>query len=117
MHRAVDRPDAGGDLRPVQTVDGLDAFAEIREAALLVRSPAELEQHARYLRGDLPELQLQIFLMRQVVGADDVAAQQFELVMNRRDVQQYRYLRSEEHTSELQSRENLVCRLLLEKKK
>src|SRR5436309_5152520 len=28
-----------------------------------------------------------------------------------------RTLRSEEHTSELQSRENLVCRLLLEKKK
>src|SRR5690606_41221745 len=28
-----------------------------------------------------------------------------------------RILRSEEHTSELQSRENLVCRLLLEKKK
>src|SRR5690606_39830497 len=27
-----------------------------------------------------------------------------------------RSLRSEEHTSELQSRENLVCRLLLEKK-
>src|SRR5690606_40171196 len=26
-------------------------------------------------------------------------------------------IRSEEHTSELQSRENLVCRLLLEKKK
>src|SRR5690606_40184679 len=31
----------------------------------------------------------------------------------------YRFIfsRSEEHTSELQSRENLVCRLLLEKKK
>src|SRR5690606_41242696 len=28
-----------------------------------------------------------------------------------------RIFRSEEHTSELQSRENLVCRLLLEKKK
>src|SRR5690606_40759726 len=27
------------------------------------------------------------------------------------------FMRSEEHTSELQSRENLVCRLLLEKKK
>src|SRR5690606_41061361 len=27
-----------------------------------------------------------------------------------------RFCRSEEHTSELQSRENLVCRLLLEKK-
>src|SRR5690606_40143566 len=31
--------------------------------------------------------------------------------------QLYRGPRSEEHTSELQSRENLVCRLLLEKKK
>src|SRR5690606_41308401 len=30
---------------------------------------------------------------------------------------QARQCRSEEHTSELQSRENLVCRLLLEKKK
>src|SRR5690606_42025271 len=29
----------------------------------------------------------------------------------------FRKVRSEEHTSELQSRENLVCRLLLEKKK
>src|SRR5207302_4664203 len=28
----------------------------------------------------------------------------------------YEKMRSEEHTSELQSRENLVCRLLLEKK-
>src|SRR5207302_9916553 len=32
-------------------------------------------------------------------------------------VQSQGYKRSEEHTSELQSRENLVCRLLLEKKK
>src|SRR5688572_31012941 len=29
----------------------------------------------------------------------------------------YRVIRSEEHTSELQSQSNLVCRLLLEKKK
>src|SRR5690606_39629674 len=29
----------------------------------------------------------------------------------------FQFVRSEEHTSELQSRENLVCRLLLEKKK
>src|SRR5436309_5730630 len=33
------------------------------------------------------------------------------------DLRRNRQLRSEEHTSELQSRENLVCRLLLEKKK
>src|SRR5690606_39411085 len=32
------------------------------------------------------------------------------------DLRRCRCLRSEEHTSELQSRENLVCRLLLEKK-
>src|SRR5690606_42012559 len=32
-------------------------------------------------------------------------------------IRQNRRPRSEEHTSELQSRENLVCRLLLEKKK
>src|SRR2546422_5061792 len=31
--------------------------------------------------------------------------------------QEFRLLRSEEHTSELQSRLHLVCRLLLEKKK
>src|SRR2546427_7338579 len=31
--------------------------------------------------------------------------------------EQYRRRRSEEHTSELQSQSNLVCRLLLEKKK
>src|SRR5436309_8907128 len=34
-----------------------------------------------------------------------------------RRLQDHGILRSEEHTSELQSRENLVCRLLLEKKK
>src|SRR5690606_41285565 len=33
------------------------------------------------------------------------------------DIQMKTISRSEEHTSELQSRENLVCRLLLEKKK
>src|SRR2546427_10244445 len=34
-----------------------------------------------------------------------------------RDIGQVRVGRSEEHTSELQSQSNLVCRLLLEKKK
>src|SRR3989442_6764905 len=34
-----------------------------------------------------------------------------------RAAQQLLHLRSEEHTSELQSRPHLVCRLLLEKKK
>src|SRR2546427_5128751 len=33
------------------------------------------------------------------------------------DIHGVQHLRSEEHTSELQSQSNLVCRLLLEKKK
>src|SRR5688572_32279695 len=35
----------------------------------------------------------------------------------RMDDERTRWVRSEEHTSELQSQSNLVCRLLLEKKK
>src|SRR5690606_39733917 len=41
-----------------------------------------------------------------------------QLVPGHKATGDYMFLnRSEEHTSELQSRENLVCRLLLEKKK
>src|SRR5439155_6723873 len=36
---------------------------------------------------------------------------------NQPEFRQHDYIRSEEHTSELQSRGHLVCRLLLEKKK
>src|SRR5690606_40106855 len=46
-----------------------------------------------------------------VLNMDDPAFSQW-----RAQAQGQRVLRSEEHTSELQSRENLVCRLLLEKK-
>src|SRR5690606_42165620 len=48
------------------------------------------------------------------VGADDLLEQ---AVVVTDAVAEARQVRSEEHTSELQSRENLVCRLLLEKKK
>src|SRR5256886_11506058 len=40
-----------------------------------------------------------------------------EHAAGRRDHRKKLYTRSEEHTSELQSQSNLVCRLLLEKKK
>src|SRR2546429_5342808 len=40
-----------------------------------------------------------------------------ENAQNRRDIRDFPGQRSEEHTSELQSRLHLVCRLLLEKKK
>src|SRR5688572_32525962 len=50
--------------------------------------------------------------LRQV-GLEDVAGE--DVLAHERDRLEVR--RSEEHTSELQSQSNLVCRLLLEKKK
>src|SRR5690606_41701603 len=60
--------------------------------------------------------------VEQALGRVDVAVErvaQFAQRIQPRDfrAEQRRFERSEEHTSELQSRENLVCRLLLEKKK
>src|SRR2546427_8401039 len=49
------------------------------------------------------------------LGNDTVIVRSVELVL--RQVELKRSDRSEEHTSELQSQSNLVCRLLLEKKK
>src|SRR3712207_7462042 len=57
---------------------------------------------------------------RQVAGVDHrVGGEHQEPEDPRADEEQRRagLLRSEEHTSELQSRQYLVCRLLLEKKK
>src|SRR5215475_16172369 len=47
----------------------------------------------------------------------DVVMPAFRGLLTELDATQLHAFRSEEHTSELQSRENLVCRLLLEKKK
>src|SRR3712207_7063917 len=41
----------------------------------------------------------------------------YDRIFDRSGLEWYRVERSEEHTSELQSRQYLVCRLLLEKKK
>src|SRR5690606_32419391 len=50
-----------------------------------------------------------------MVATHDVALGEME--KKHPAIRNYHFERSEEHTSELQSRENLVCRLLLEKKK
>src|SRR5690606_39649567 len=58
---------------------------------------------------------------RRPVAEDGEVLERFELAAHRVGFlgqQDFGFdVRSEEHTSELQSRENLVCRLLLEKKK
>src|SRR5690606_42055079 len=51
-----------------------------------------------------------------VLVADPVASAEAVIAPQRSVVEAVFAGRSEEHTSELQSRENLVCRLLLEKK-
>src|SRR5690349_22221912 len=47
----------------------------------------------------------------------EVAERGFRQLVHAREIDAFRIQRSEEHTSELQSRRDLVCRLLLEKKK
>src|SRR5690606_40925569 len=66
--------------------------------------------HAAATTGDLEAVRLLIAHGADVNLNDADNESALMLVMLSRD-------RSEEHTSELQSRENLVCRLLLEKKK
>src|SRR5204863_9465950 len=56
-------------------------------------------------------------LFRSVLGHPGPAPLQQPLADRGERSDQHRLLRSEEHTSELQSRRDLVCRLLLEKKK
>src|SRR5436309_9167334 len=67
-------------------------------------------------------------LFRSIPGSAGVPEEftQFTLALRFNDLEvleqafakfKHQIARSEEHTSELQSRENLVCRLLLEKKK
>src|SRR2546430_10124927 len=56
--------------------------------------------------------------LKQHAGPDERAGAQRELiVIGEVTAQAHEPARSEEHTSELQSQSNLVCRLLLEKKK
>src|SRR5438874_3967746 len=67
------------------------------------------------LGAELGELGADIGLRDEAARADD--ADPFERPKGGRDARCRRHGRSEEHTSELQSRRDLVCRLLLEKKK
>src|SRR2546422_7308450 len=57
---------------------------------------------------------------KMINGIDSLVITKLDVFDTQREIQVcvgYKYKRSEEHTSELQSRLHLVCRLLLEKKK
>src|SRR5690349_24258288 len=70
----------------------------------------------RSVRGDSPRdvVMLRIDLVRRFRRGVQRPATEIRDLRARTQVP---YLRSEEHTSELQSRRDLVCRLLLEKQK
>src|SRR2546430_13092400 len=74
---------------------------------------ATTEIYTLSLHDALPILQL-VGAGRAALDPDHVGA---ELPVRRLLDAEVAILRSEEHTSELQSQSNLVCRLLLEKKK
>src|SRR2546428_10174938 len=76
--------------------------AALGERAIFRFDSRRGERTGRALRGDL---------------AHAKAGERFLRLAARRDTTAQLIRRSEEHTSELQSRSDLVCRLLLEKKK
>src|SRR5690606_22711049 len=80
------------------------------EAAVIKGGVVVIETLTRYELGTLPLF----LLMAQIFFAADASRDLFDAAAR---FVGHRRGRSEEHTSELQSRENLVCRLLLEKKK
>src|SRR5690606_42097746 len=97
---------------------------------LVFRGAATAETDTLSLHDALPICELQRALAAGMPAEDivfsGVGKQHWELVraldagigqFNLESEEEGEELRSEEHTSELQSRENLVCRLLLEKKK
>src|SRR2546430_4498417 len=80
---------------------------------LMIRRPprSTLFPYTTLFRSDIRELQLP----PGVSGRDLMIAELYAAVVNATPA--VHTPRSEEHTSELQSQSNIVCRLLLEKKK
>src|SRR5690606_40437628 len=88
---------------PVQT--DLTFITLLKQKFAFGRIDDELIHHLIATENDKSSLQEMLQIVQQFPTKSD-------MIQN-----QHPTPRSEEHTSELQSRENLVCRLLLEKKK
>src|SRR5690242_21582863 len=88
------------EIYPLSLHDALPIFLRVQPRKLRVQRGLVQQVDVRAE----PPLQFVVFMQRRRAGW-------------RREKQVSVFARSEEHTSELQSHVNLVCRLLLEKKK
>src|SRR5690606_26169818 len=93
---------ASGTIRDLGTAPDVDVTFRLDSGAVMDVALSRFEGDIQYRNGSLVTTAEAVFDTAGVIN--------IELALPMR-------LRSEEHTSELQSRENLVCRLLLEKKK
>src|SRR5690606_39424368 len=93
-------------IHPLSLHDALPISAEFHDHAVVERPPRHLVGASFGAHHDLD---------RSVAVGRRVNARA-ALIAFGVGVERVAFLRSEEHTSELQSREKLVCRLLLEKK-
>src|SRR5690606_3494342 len=109
---------AGGFLNGLIGGQGYDAFTLLIAAiAVIGYAVSSWRTRMRKLEFDQPVESLVLFALKILAIAAVVMAFAWQLAHSRGLPIVLILLRSEEHTSELQSRENLVCRLLLEKKK
>src|SRR5690606_41306814 len=91
---------------PTRRSSDLDGVTRpVGQPFVVIATQNPIEQAGTYR---LPEAQLDRFMIKTSIGYPDDAAMA-RILAGTAEVR----ARSEEHTSELQSRENLVCRLLL----
>src|SRR5690606_34895273 len=104
-------------LRQDKFEEASDLFKEIasNKQGFVLRHKAKLKEAEIKLA--IGEIEESISLLREITSEKEqnIFADKALFLLGK--IYQYGLKRSEEHTSELQSRENLVCRLLLEKKK
>src|SRR5258708_27506366 len=87
----------------MMSMNGSDVMPDTSELSEARRTLLE-----KYVRGDVPQIAVATRAVTQYAEADVATPRECVVTIQ---------IRSEEHTSELQSPDHLVCRLLLEKKK